>query len=546
MKLALAVFADFVDSFLGASRLEAELGGRSVIGHTLARAAAVPGVDARVLVVRARDEEAARRALAQAGLADEFDLLAIDSGERPRRPLIRAARKWNLDSWRGGLLGTTWFDEFVKVHEVARVLDTLECAGVLCIDGHQPLLDPEIAGGMLRYQREASGETDFVFTQAPPGLAGVLLGRETVRDLLHMQSPMGVLLSYRPEAPRMDLITKPMCYRIDSAVAATAVRFRADTDTSFQMVERALAELGDECGAQRVCGWARDGGYARAAALPVEVELELTTDDPLPETKLRPRGSRITARRVADATAVARVCAELGERDDRLLWLGGHGDPLMHPDFAQIVAGARSAGVFALGVATPLVEMSDAHVAALFDAQVDVVQVLLDAGTSTTYAAVHGADHYQTVLANVQRLLDERRARQQPQPIVVPSITRCTATLPEVEAFFDHWIRTAGWAVIDGAQEYGGVLPVDKLPGSTPPVRGACRRINSRLTLLADGRAVSCDQDANGRQVFGSWTEVTLASLWGSQGPSELFAAHAQLKFDALPICQPCRQWHRP
>jgi hypothetical protein len=546
MKLALAIFADFVESFLGESRLEVELGGRMLIAHTLSRAAAVQGADSKVIVVRARDETAARRALAQAGLAEEFDLLAIDSGQRPRRELIRAARKWNLDSWRGGLLGTSWFDEFVEVTEVARVLDALECEGALCIDGHQPLLDQEIAGGMLRYARDQSFEVDFVFSQAPPGLAGVLLRRETTRDLLRMQSPVGVLLSYRPEAPRMDLITKPMCYRVDPTVAATPVRFCADTAASFDMVERALADFDERPNAARLCAWARDGGYARAATLPVEIELELTTDDPLPRTTLRPRGARVAARRVAPGDSVARVLAELGARDDRLLWFGGFGDPLAHPEFGGIVSAARSAGVFGVGVATPLVDVSDDHVAALFDAEVDVLQVLLDAGSAATYQAVHGADRYHAVCENIHRILERRQQFKRPRPIVVPSLTRCAATRAEIEGFFDHWIRTAGWAVIEGYQEYGGLLPDDALAGTTPPVRGGCRRIKSRLTLLANGTAVSCDQDAEGRQAMGSWGTESLASIWASKRRSELISSHEALNLGRLPVCGGCRQWHRP
>ena len=545
MKIALAIFADFEQAFLGASQLETAIAGRAIIDHTLLRAARTTQADSFALVTQPRDETQARRALERAGLADRFARLPIDNGQRPRRTLIRTARKWALDSWRGGLLGTSWFDEFVEIAEVARVVDTLACDALLCLDGHQPAFDPALADAMIQYQREHANETDFVFCQAPPGLAGLLLGRETLRDLLKLQAPFGVLLSYHPDSPRMDLITKPMCYRVDPDIARCAARLRGDTRCSRELLERAFDQLGADCPAGDLCRWLAGGGYDRASRLPVEVEIELTTDDPLPETRLRPRGARCPVRRLPDVEPVQRVAAELAEVDDRLLWFGGFGDPLADARLPEALDAARAAGVLGIGLATPLVSLSDKQVEAIFSARLDVLSVLLDADTPQTYRNVHGADHFAAVVANIERIAAERERRHSPQPIVVPTMTRCQATRDEIEAFYDRWTRATGSAVIDGYRRFGGLLEGDSLPGTVPPVREACMRINSRLMLLADGRAVLCSEDATGQQIIGEWFRQSLADIWTGSQRQTACEQHARLVFEGLPLCAGCDQWHR-
>lgn len=548
MRIAAAAFADFECTFLGAtSVLRSELAGRSVLEHTLRRLLRVDGLDARALVVRPRDEAVAREALTATGAGSEIDLLAIDDVPRPRHELILAARKWNLDGWRGTPLGTTWFDEFVAPSAAAKVLNHYGCEAVYCVDGQQAALDTGIAGRMIAHAREHETDARFVFTQAPPGIAGLVLGRECVRELVENHWPFGLLLSYRPERPIGDPITRPVCLQIDGAVAQTACRFLPDTQRSRRRLATALAELGPECDAAALCAWVQreeDGGSA--AVPPLEVELELTTDDPLPETTLRPRGGRVSQRTLDDLEAVSRLARELAQHDDALVCLGGHGDPLLHPGFADAVRRLREAGVFGISVATPLVRLPDAAFEALFEQRVDIVEVLLDASTAETYRRLHGRDEFAAVVANVERLLTARRDRQRPRPLVLCSLTRCAGNADELESFYDHWTRAASGAVLRGYDDYCGKLPADALTASEPPVRGPCRRLARRLTLLADGTVPYCSQDFGATTRLGDWRRQPLADVWAGEPLRTLRADQSSLALARHALCQRCREWFRP
>jgi hypothetical protein len=546
MKIVAAVFADFVERNIGGpSALLEDLAGVPVIVRTLRRVAAIEGLAARCLFVRPRDRDVAARALQDAGVMDRFELVAEDRGQRPKRELFQAGRRWRLDGWRSTPLGLTYIDEFVNPPMTALLMQRYECDALFCFDGAQPALDVGIAGEMLAHLDRFANEVHLVFTQAPPGLAGVLLKIGMIRDMLSCGSHVGLHLTYHPMAPVMDPITHPSCYHVSPDVSQTTGRFTGDTRRSRELLAAAWDALGAEADAEALCGWLRDPAHARAGPLPVEVELELTTADPLPETTLRPRGQRVPTRQVEDLEAVRRLAAELATYDDRLVYLGGFGDPLQHPQFGRICEILRSAGVFGLAAGTHLLDAPAESVDALFSNAVDVLEIRLDAHTAETYARVHGRAGFKQAVNCVSQLEARRRAESLPRPLLVCSQTRCAETFGDLEPFHDHWLQQVGSAVIEGRNTYCGTFPEDTLLPARPPKRTPCRRLQSRLMLLADGAAVSCSQDFEGRQAVGNWIQKSLGEIWRGEALESLRRRQAELVLGEDPLCGSCGEWHR-
>jgi spiro-SPASM protein len=546
MRTVGAVFADFVEAPTGGpSQLLTELAGQTILQRTLRRLARVENLDARCLVVRERDHDVAQQAVADADLSETIEVFPSDTGIRTRRTLLQTARKWSLESWRGNLLGATWFDEYVEPREAAVVLKYYSADAVLCVDGHQPVLDPQIAASMIRHLRDNEHLAQHCFTQAPPGVAGVILCEAALKNLIELNIPYGLLLAYRPELAQLDPITFPACHHVPTEVAHVAARLTGDTRRSREQLDAALRELGDQADAGEILQWLSQPGRGRAGDLPVEVELELSTDDPLPDTRLRPRGSRVPQRRLTDLDAVARLAAQLACYDDRLVVVGGHGDPLLHPRFAEVCRLLRAGGVYGLAVVTPLVELSDHAFDALFANAVDIVEVQIDAHSAATYEHVHGRDAITQALSNIERIEIRRREQGIPQPIVLCSFTRHSATIEETEPFFDCWIERLGSALIRGYNEYCGVLPSDELLETVPGIREPCRRLATRLMLLADGSVPQCGQDLASEARLGDWASEPITDIWCGAGLRELRAAHQTLRLDHLPLCGRCKEWFR-
>lgn len=546
MKTIAAVFADFERTALGVpSALNTRLGERTILGHTLHRLLRVESLDERLLVVPADQKDLAEKALAEAGCGDRIRLLPLEQSFARRWPLVGAGRWWGLNAWRGGVLGLTWFDEFIEPMVVAQIMQAEQAECVLCLSAHMPAMDVDIARGMLAYQLENLDTAHMTFTMAPPGVAGVILRTRIVAELCEEQALMGVTCAYRPAAPQGDPINRPICFQIDPNISRTPVRLTGETTASRALLSAVMTEKGANASADAFCDHARNLGAYDAQTLPTELTLELTTEHPLPNSLLRPPSDAIEPHTLKDAAQLDTLIESLSGTDDRRLVLAGVGDPLQGPLLAEAVTRLRPV-VAALAVETPLIELTDERLALLFETPIDVLQVQLDAHSAATYEKVHGADHFARVIANIQRLVAERKSRSSPVPLIVPRLTRCAVTLDDLEPFFDHWLGQTGWAAIEGYRTWSGARPQDSLFPTVPPQRGPCRRLAERVVLKASGQAWACDEMAADGLVLGDWSEQPLAELWAGAARMSLLNAHADNDLAAYAACKTCDQWHRP
>ncbi len=548
MRVIAAISADFEQTTLGTSaRLEADLRGETVLRRTLRRVLQTRGLAGVHLVVPAAQAERAARAAA--GLAVRIE--THDAAPVPWGAYVRSARKWSLDAWRGGLSGASVFDESLDPWVLDGLVRREAADGIVDVPAASCLLDPALLDAMIEHYEGVYQEVRMTFTQSAPGLSAAIYAPSLLADLVKAVQPIGRTMAFNPADIRKDMIMLPCFYPPHSDVRQAFGRCLADTGTACDRVARILDHAAarggeDELDALRISQWLLEHRLHECGDLPAEVEIELTTEDPLPGSTLRPRGSAVERRGPMDEGLFARLVAELAGRDDLRVVLGGFGDPLMHPQWPRCVRLCREAGVFALAVRTPAVHLDDAALSTLLDARVDVLNVLLDAATAETYRRVHQADYFDRVLANMDRLIEAHRKRGQPQPLVVCEMMKTHATMDEIEVFYDHWLRKTGTAVLAGPSDYAGEWPDLAVMNMAPPSRTPCERLHARASVLADGRVLLCDQDYNGRHAIGSLADASLSALWTGPAMTAARQAHAAGRYDTLPLCPVCREWHRP
>jgi hypothetical protein len=239
-----------------------------------------------------------------------------------------------------------------------------------------------------------------------------------------------------------------------------------------------------------------------------------------------------------------RLFDEVSQFDGIRLTLAGVGDPLLASNVVEILDAVVEVGLH-VHLETDLVNLSPEAVARLAVSTVDVISVHLPALSRQTYEGVMGRDGYAQVLENIRRFVSERQARGSGVPILVPVFTKCRKNFGEMEAWYDRWIQAAGSAVIRGPSTYGGRIAETSVADMAPPGRRSCQRLSSRVTILCDGRIVSCEQDALGEQTLGRLGEDSVARVWQEKF-SRLRADHLRSQFERLPLCAGCGDWHRP
>lgn len=552
MKTVATIQANLDETPIGTrSRLADDLGGMTILRRTVERVGRAESVDAVYVLCPSAQIERCESLLVGTGST----VRAHAAQTAPWRTLVQTARKWSLNGWRGGVGGTTTFDEYTDCQRLSAFLATVEADVVLSVPAAAPLFDPELADRMVDHRRQTAEGVRLVFTQAPPGLAGLLLDVGLIHELAQKSHPISWTFRYHPDNPQKDLIFQPCCYEAPRALRHASGRLIADTDRAVHTIAAVLDRY-ESPDSTTVGQWLMEREATWVEPLPREVEIELTTDDPYPAALLRPRGPRAGDRGSIDPAYVEQVAVEISRYDDALMVLGGFGDPLRHPQFLSVlekICADRGVGrgLYGVAVRTAAVDLHDEYIDALITHGVDVVEVTLDAWTPELYARLQSPDHptaanLEAVLARLDRLERVRGDRASVRPLVVPHFTKSRDNVSELDDFHDGWLRRLGAVTIGGHSHFAGQFEDRSVITMAPSTRIGCRRIGSRCVVLADGRVALCDQDLRGVQTVGNLEEHTLPDTWQSEAFQRIRRAHQCGRFHPTPLCRACGDWHRP
>ncbi len=542
MKTIAAIEVDLERSPLGTrSRLATELAGRPVLRRTIERIRRAQRLASIFVVTPVTQQN--RVAELIAGLDIPMETHA--AGAPAWRGLVRSARKWAIDAWRGGVGSLCAFDEHTHPGILAALGRREGADAVASIPAAAILFDPQLLDEMIVHFEGESEDTRIVFCQAPPGLSALLARPSILEELHQVGHPLGALMNYVPDRPQFDLTSRSCCHLVPSILSETSQRFLADTQRGIDMLAEILGEHDEQTlNAVRLCELDAVRKAGHVDRLPREVEIELTTEDQQPQTTLRPRGQRVPPRGPIDVSLVGWIASQVAQYDDALLFLGGFGEPLLHPDLRGVLAACRQAGVFGLALRTNGLALDEAMIDLMSEFAVDTVIVTVDAYLPETYRALNGTDGLEIVVPNIDAMVARSRQRRD-CPLIVPEMAKIRQTLPEQEAFFDHWFRRAGWANVVTPSHYAGQMPNQAVVNTAPPQRGRCGRLWSRMMVLADGTVVTCDQDFAARQPVGNARDQSLQEIWTGPAPTDLREAHTQSELTHLPLCPHCDEWHR-
>jgi hypothetical protein len=469
----------------------------------------------------------------------------ISKGPRqnlPKMNAISAARRWS-DGWRSGLLGTCEFDLGFHPLWVQELIQLHEADAALLVDPAAGLLDPVLVESLLEYAR-SEPEAELCFMQAAPGLAGTLLRRELVERLTIANLHPGRMLTYFPDHHGVDPIGKPGSAPVPTPVARSTYRFKLDSDRQIARADHSTVHMNGHListEAESLVTGMR--GSEQTDRLPREVVLELNTD-----RKSQPifwPGRHLQINRPAMTLEKAtQLFRELSLLDDIRLTLGGVGDPLLSPICFDIIAAAKSAGIAAINVETDLIVTTPDELKKLAQSGVDVVSVHFPAAHSPTYAALMGVDGFSKAYHNVHLLEEQIKSLGNGIPLISMIFTKMPHNLAEMELWYDYWLRRFGHAVIIGPSDFAKQIPDLAVADMSPQIRKPCARISSRMTILSDGKIVSCEQDVLAKQTMGILGETPIQEIW-QHNFAALRQCHQKAEWNANAICGGCREWHR-
>jgi len=452
----------------------------------------------------------------------------------PERAAIASARLWSDSSWRGGIAGTTIYDEVLAPRAAYEAMVRFGVTAGILVGPDWPLVSvsgDDGCDGLVRRHRTRPDLLRIVFNQSPPGLCGVLVERSLMAELAQggRRASIGWLLGYEPTRPQQDPISKDVCVQIDHVVRRSMVRAVFDTPRNMIRMRRAIEPGLSE----------RGGGVSsidpRAAVDLLERQLFDTVPYYTPqhlmvELNTGRQGSGASSphrmgsvqRAVMTERRFARLVEQVAESRDCVMTFCGAGDPLLHPDVARFVRMAKAGGVRGVHIRTELLAPA-AVIEEVAAAGVDVVSVEIDADCGETYRRMHGIDRHRDVLQNAERLLASRRhlaglggGAVYAVPWVVPRLQRRVESYEDIDGFFDRWQHLLGTPVIEGVPPFDASPehPPDPLASALAPSRAMWREMLRRMLVLSDGTVPLSELDLRGDRIFASVDRGPLLQLW--------------------------------
>lgn len=328
----------------------------------------------------------------------------------------------------------------------------------------------------------------------------------------------------QPEEPKLDMTPgrrarPPLVIRWLSKLIATLYLRRPEVAEVIAIRYRSLRALAVGVGNEL----AYRMGLGRVAGL-LSINLELTNHCNLKCTfcptgnglMVRPRG-------FMDPALFSRTLAQAGPLEFVLLFQWG--EPLMHPQFAELARRAREHGARTL-ITTNATLLDDRRVHDLLEAGFDRVTISVD-GDAETHKAIRGIPLART-MAGIERLLTARGEHPSPPAVdvsmvVSPETERAAATFSE--AWSDRVDR------------------VQQIPLLTEGTRRTrCREPwRSGPVVLQDGRVTVCCVDHDGALSFGHADDGPLAKQWN--GPAMRAFRRAHVRGELPPLCASCTEF---
>lgn len=216
------------------------------------------------------------------------------------------------------------------------------------------------------------------------------------------------------------------------------------------------------------------------------------------------------------------------------------GEPLLHPELAEMIAYAKSVGIPSVEFNTNAALLTAEKAEAVIEAGLDQIVFSLDGVDAATYEGIRIGGKYDEVTAHVEDFCRRVQARGKGPHTTIQTIVM-GSTREHVPAFRERWLGVADRVEVQCLREYQGVEA-----GRTTQIRPddelrPCPALWDYLVILSDRRVVPCCVDINGDMTLGDIADTDIQTLW-TRNPvlQELRAHHLRYGYTDYPLCRGC------
>ena len=209
------------------------------------------------------------------------------------------------------------------------------------------------------------------------------------------------------------------------------------------------------------------------------------------------------------------------------------GEPLMHKEIDKFVAYAKKKGLIDVYFNTNAALLSEEMAKRLIDAGLDRLSISFEGHTKDVYERYRVGARYDTVLRNIEKLLDIRKAIG----VQYPKVRVQTVLVPEVKSAINEYKKF--W--LDRVDEVA-FLDHRETTARRTDIRSswACQQLWQRMAVWCDGTIFACNQDDDGLNPLGNASELTIEECWHSEKLGRMRDAHKNGVAQTIAVCNGC------
>ena len=235
----------------------------------------------------------------------------------------------------------------------------------------------------------------------------------------------------------------------------------------------------------------------------------------------------------------------------REFWLVGLGEPLFYKKLPEAIRYVQDrCPNSTINLSTNATLLDKKHSNYLIDGGIDRLEISLNAGSSSTYKKLMGADQYDKVMENIKSFLAIRKSNKNYQltgkPYIAIQILETQTTKNEVRDFIDFWkplVDGNGEVCIRPLTNWGGRVDLDSICEKNPAVkRYPCFCLWNMAFIDIEGNVFPCCEYSrdNSELLLGNIKESSLIDIFKQQKIHIIRKAHLRDEYSKFSDCAKC------
>lgn len=214
------------------------------------------------------------------------------------------------------------------------------------------------------------------------------------------------------------------------------------------------------------------------------------------------------------------------------------GEPLIHPQLAEMVKRCKAAGARTM-VTTNGTLLTEKRAKELIESGLDMLVISLDAASQAVYSKIRRLGNFHKVLNNVETflLLKERYGRG---PYTQVQMVALQTNRHEIDDFARQWKKRVDSVRIKQFYNTANIGRKINEPDIGREHARPCVMLWREPVILCDGTVLPCCVDMIGEKPIGNVNERPLMEIWNGPEMLAMRQAHVDGQHREIPLCRDC------